>query len=77
MSPEPSSFPADPAERLTALVHELRTPLTVVAGFAELLETRGADLTAEQRGEFVARVAGGARELKAILDAERADRPEA
>lgn len=61
-------------ERLLTLVHDLRTPLTVVAGFAELLEARGEQLSAEDRREFTARIAEGARELRAILDAERAER---
>ncbi len=75
MSPEPAELPEDPAERLVSLVHDLRTPLTVVAGFADLLAARGEGMTPEQRTEFVARVAEGARELRAILDAERATRP--
>ena len=62
-------------ERLLTLVHDLRTPLTVVAGFAELLEARGEKLSAEDRQEFTTRIAEGARELRAILDAERAGRP--
>ncbi len=64
----------DAAERLRILVHDLRTPLTVVGGFADLLESRGDRLSPEQRAEFVARIAEGARELRAILDAERAGR---
>ncbi len=64
----------DPRERLARLVHDLRTPLTVVGGFADLLEARGESLSAEQRTEFTARVAEGARELRAILDAERTER---
>ncbi|MCW3011445.1 MAG: hypothetical protein JWO90_1849 [Solirubrobacterales bacterium] len=67
-------LPEDPQERLVALVHELRTPLTVVSGFADLLESRGDALSAEQRAEFTARVAAGARELREILDAERGQR---
>jgi signal transduction histidine kinase len=71
-----AGLPEDPAERLSALVHDLRTPLTVVAGFAELLETRAATLSQEQRDEFLERIAGGARQMRAILDEERDTRPE-
>lgn len=69
----PGGPPADPEARLVQLVHDLRTPLTIVTGFAELLECRG-NLTEEQRAEFVGRIAEAARELGAILDAERAAR---
>lgn len=69
-----TELPEDPHERLVRLVHDLRTPLTVVGGFADLLEARGEQLSAEQRAEFTARLAEGARELRAILDAERAER---
>ncbi len=58
-------------ERLLTLVHDLRTPLTVVAGFADLLEARGEELTADDRREYTKRLAEGARELRGILDAER------
>ncbi len=61
-------------ERLVTLVHDLRTPLTVVSGFAELLESRGERLGPEERAEFTARLADAARELRTILDAERAER---
>lgn len=59
---------------ILTLVHDLRTPLAVVAGFAELLERRVADLTEEQRADYVARIAEGAREMRDILDAEGAPR---
>ena len=61
-------------ERLTKLVHDLRTPLTVVAGFAELLVRRGADLDPAQRDEYLARIVDGAQEMRSILDEERATR---
>ena len=61
-------------ERLTKLVHDLRTPLTVVAGFAELLQRRGADLPPEQRDEYLSRIVDGAQEMRSILDEERATR---
>ena len=61
-------------ERLTKLVHDLRTPLTVVAGFAELLVRRGADLDPAQRDEYLSRIVDGAQEMRSILDEERATR---
>ena len=61
-------------ERLVSLVHDLRTPLTIVQGFADLLSRRGASLTAEQREEYVTRIAAAASEMKSILDDERAQR---
>lgn len=61
-------------ERLVDLVHDLRTPLTIVQGFADLLARRSSSLTEEQREEYVQRIAAAAAEMKAILDAERAQR---
>jgi len=61
-------------ERLVTLVHDLRTPLTIVQGFADLLTRTGTALTEEQREEYVTRIAAAAREMKAILDDERARR---
>jgi signal transduction histidine kinase len=58
-------------ERIARLAHDLRTPLTLVAGFAELLERRGEALSEAERAEYVTRIADGAREMRAILDAER------
>jgi K+-sensing histidine kinase KdpD len=63
-----------PDERLTSLVHDLRTPLTIVQGFADLLSRRGAELSDDQRDEYVSRIAAAAAEMKAILDDERAKR---
>jgi signal transduction histidine kinase len=65
---------SDDDERLVALVHDLRTPLTIVQGFADLLARRGATLSEDERNEYVARIAAAAGEMKAILDAERAER---
>jgi K+-sensing histidine kinase KdpD len=61
-------------ERLVSIVHDLRTPLTIVQGFADLLSRRGASLSAEQREEYVTRIAAAAGEMKAILDDERSRR---
>ena len=61
-------------ERLTKLVHDLRTPLTVVSGFAELLVRRGAELAPEQRDEYLSRIVDGTKEMREILDEERASR---
>ncbi len=69
-----AALPADPEERLVALVHALRTPLTQLSGFADLLETRGESLSVEQHTELVEKLAAGVREMGAILDAEYADR---
>lgn len=69
---------ADPPggeDPIRTLVHDLRTPLAVVAGFAELLERRAGELTAEQRADYVARIAAGAREMRDVLDGEGAARP--
>jgi signal transduction histidine kinase len=68
------SDPPTENERLVKLVHDLRTPLTVISGFAELLERGVGRLTEEQRDEYVARIATAARELRTILDDERAQR---
>ena len=73
-----SEGPSDPlaAERelRARLVHDLRTPLTVVAGFADLLERRGDELSAHQRADLVRRIADGARDMRALLDADRSTR---
>lgn len=65
---------ADADQRLVRLVHDLRTPLTVISGFAELLERQGDRIDDERRREYLARIAGAARELREILDAERTGR---
>lgn len=67
--------PGDQAEeRLVRLVHDLRTPLTVISGFAELLERQRDRISDAQRDEYIERIAAAARELGAILDAERDER---
>lgn len=53
---------------LRDLVHDLRTPVAIIEGFADLLESRGDELPAEQRADYVARVAAAARELRERLD---------
>jgi signal transduction histidine kinase len=58
-------------ERISRLVHDLRTPLTIVQGFADLLVRPGVTLTDEERAEYLARIAAGAREMRALLDAAR------
>jgi signal transduction histidine kinase len=67
-------WPADPDERLARLVHDLRTPLTIVQGFAELLDRGSATLDDARRSEYLGRIAQAGREMKDILDEERADR---
>jgi signal transduction histidine kinase len=68
------ALPPDPDERLARLVHDLRTPLTVVEGFAGVL-LRDEDLDPRRRQEALTRLAAAAREMREILDAERASRP--
>ena len=72
-SADGEAWPDAPEDRLVRLVHDLRTPLTIVSGFADLLQRR-ADLTDAERAEFLERLAEGARDMRAILDGERADR---
>jgi signal transduction histidine kinase len=55
-------------EALRALVHDLRAPLTVVEGFSDLLARRADELAAEQRDEYVGRIAAAAREMRELLD---------
>ena len=61
----------DEPDPIRTLVHDLRTPLAVVAGFAELLEKRAADLSPQQTADYVARISAGARQLGEILDATK------
>ena len=65
------STPPPRDERLRKLVHDLSTPLSVVSGFAELIEQRGETIDPAQRAEFLANIAAAAREMRAILDAQR------
>ncbi len=68
-----SAEPGD--DRLLKLLHDLRTPLTVIAGFAELLERGGEQLTDEQRAEYLSRITSSALELREIVDAEHVQGP--
>lgn len=74
MSEPAGAWPTDPHDRIARLVHDLRTPLTIVQGFAELLDRGGAALDEQRRAEYLARIVHASREMKEILDAERADR---
>jgi signal transduction histidine kinase len=67
-------WPEDPQERIGRLAHDLRTPLTIVQGFAELLDRGASTLDDERRAEYIARIAQAGREMREILDSERADR---
>jgi signal transduction histidine kinase len=67
------AWPEDPGERLARVVHDVRTPLTIIGGFADML-VRRPDMDEEQRNDFIARIADAARDMRAILDSERADR---
>jgi signal transduction histidine kinase len=71
MTGEP--WPDDLDERLARLVHDLRTPLTIAAGFADLLLT-GGGLPEDRQREYLERIAAATRDMKGLLDDERADR---
>ena len=60
----------DANERLLGLVHDLRTPLMLVTGFVEMLARDDDSLTAEQRADYLERLAACAREMTQILDAQ-------
>jgi signal transduction histidine kinase len=47
--------------------HELRTPVAAIRGFAELLDGRWAELTDDQRRDFVARIARNSSSLAALV----------
>jgi|tagenome__1003787_1003787.scaffolds.fasta_scaffold19498924_2 two-component system OmpR family sensor kinase len=53
---------------MSRLVHDLRTPLAIVAGFAELLERRGDQLTPEQQAEYLTRIRESAARMGELLD---------
>ena len=62
---------ADGDAQLGALVHALRTPLMIVEGFADALARRGAEMSAEERQEYVERIGDAAREMRELLDGVR------
>ena len=43
-------------------------------GFTDLLRKRGESLSAEERADFVERIDDAAKDLRRILDEERAER---
>ena len=49
-------------------MHDLRTPLAIVSGFAELLERKADQLSAEQRDEYLARIRESADRMAELLD---------
>lgn len=53
---------------LRATSHELRTPLTSIVGFAELLESRDADLDDEHRRSLLGRLTANASRLSRLID---------
>jgi signal transduction histidine kinase len=69
------SLPGPPGDdshaQLRALIHDLRTPATIISGFADLLERGGSELAEERRAEYVGRIAEAARDLRALLDAQK------
>ncbi len=58
-------------DELQKLVHDLRTPLTLVEGFSDLLVSRGDELPAPERDEYVQRIAAAAGEMRELLDRTR------
>jgi signal transduction histidine kinase len=55
-------------DALRALVHDLRAPLTIVEGFSDLLARRADELAADEREEYLGRIAAAAREMRELLD---------
>jgi signal transduction histidine kinase len=53
---------------LSTASHELKTPLTSVIAYSELLDEHGVTLSAQQRGEFLARLQGEAQRLLALIE---------
>jgi len=52
-----------------AVVHELRTPLTSIRGFADVLAKGAAQLSEDQRADYVARIAAAAVRLDELITA--------
>ena len=53
---------------LSTASHELKTPLTSVIGYAELLDDNDAQLSRDQRGEFLRRLRGEAGRLLSLIE---------
>jgi K+-sensing histidine kinase KdpD len=66
-----TSESADADTQLRTLVHALRTPLTIVEGFSDALATRGDQMSAEDRAEYVERIHEAAQEMRDLLDGVR------
>jgi K+-sensing histidine kinase KdpD len=64
-------MPAEHEDSLGSLVHALRTPLTIVEGFADALTRRGAEMSEEERAEYLERIGEAAREMRDLLDGVR------
>jgi K+-sensing histidine kinase KdpD len=64
-------MPAESEDSLGSLVHALRTPLTIVEGFADALTRRGAEMSEEERAEYLERIGDAAREMRDLLDGVR------
>ena len=62
---------AEHEDPLGSLVHALRTPLTIVEGFADALSRRGAEMSEEERAEYLERIGEAAREMRDLLDGVR------
>jgi K+-sensing histidine kinase KdpD len=62
---------AETEDPLGSLVHALRTPLTIVEGFADALAQRGAEMSEEERAEYLERIGEAAREMRDLLDGVR------
>jgi signal transduction histidine kinase len=58
----------DEREPLAALAHELRSPLTVVELYSGILETKGAELSDDQREEYVTRIRRAVADMRDAID---------
>jgi signal transduction histidine kinase len=58
----------DEREPLAALAHELRSPLTVVELYSGMLEAKGAELSDDQREEYVARIRRAVADMREAID---------